>query len=57
MKPIFVPGKMNFNFFESEVNFIIDLMYNVIGFFAVILYFVGYGIHCLIFLRITGIIG
>jgi hypothetical protein len=57
LKPIFVPGKMNFNFFESEVNFIIDLMYNVIGFFAVILYFVGYGIHCLIFLRITGIIG
>ena len=57
MKPIFVPGKMNFNFFESEVNFIIDLMYNVIGFVAVTLLFVGYGNNSLILPRITGIIG
>ncbi len=57
MKPIFYPGKMDFKFFVYEVNFIIDLMYNVIGFVAVTLLFVGYGNNSLILPRITGIIG
>ena len=47
MKPIFI-GKMDFKFFVYEVNFIIDLMYNVIGFVAVTLLFVGYGNNSLI---------
>ena len=48
---------MDFKFFVYEVNFIIDLMYNVIGFVAVTLLFVGYGNNSLILPRITGIIG
>ena len=55
LKPISI-RKMDFKFFVYKVNFIIDLMYNVIGFVAVTLLFVGYGNNSLI-LQVTGIIG